>query len=308
MKARNNNGSRCGFTLAEVLIAAAIGAAVITAAAIGFAVVSGASLRGGRVDVQLPGNTYANLYGNNADYVTVWPNPNYSEAAKARALRDKLMEDVSASTAVFCLGRNGTWTNARPGSVEFPGTTDLRNFSTPTAFRQFLVTNNVPGASGFATNQSGVSSATNMTVFVVGGLASSDFSTNANNSLRLVATYELDFVPATSPAGIYASVRRYDPDEGNVPTDFYHCFYPDEANGSDGFRPLRVYFGRQGLGGVYDIAPNQPFNFLWWPDPLVSQLGGAAVPAAGGSPLRSAYSNMAGRTSLFSVVPAFPGQ
>ena len=307
MKPRKNDLSSPGFTLAEVLVAAAIGAAVITAAAIGFAVVSGASLRGGRLDVLLPGNTYSNLYGINASNVTVWPNPNYSEAAKARALRDKLMEDVSAATAVFCLGRNGTWTSARPGSVSFPGTTDLRNFSTPSNFRQFLVTNNVPGASGFATNQNGVVSATNMTIFVVGGLASSDISTNAN-SLRFVATYEVDFVPATGPAGIYASVRRYDPDEGSVPTDFYHCFYPDESNGTDGFRPLGVYFGREGLGGLYDIAPNQPFHFIWWPDPLVSQLGGGAIPAAGGAPLRSAYSNMAGRTSLFSVLPSFPGQ
>jgi len=307
MKPRRSDFSSLGFTLAEVLIAAAIGAAVITAAAIGFAVVSGASLRGGRLDVQLPGNAYVNLYGNSASYVTVWPNPNYSEAAKARALRDKLTEDVSAAVAVFCLGRNGTWTNARPGSVSFPGATDLRNFSTPSNFRQFLVTNNVPGASGFATNQNGVLTATNMTIYVVAGLAASDISTNAN-SLRFVSTYEVDFVPATSPAGIYASVRRYDPDEGNVPTDFYHCFYPDEANGSDGFRPLGVYFGRESLGGVYDIAPNQPFNFMWWPDPLVSRLDGVAVPAVGGAPLRSAYSNMAGRTSLFSVLPSFPGQ
>ncbi len=305
MKSPNPESRRRAFSLVELLVAAALGAAVITAAVIGFAVVSGASTRGGRVDVQLPDNIHSNLYGATASYVSVWPNPSYAEGAKASLLRDKLMEDVSAGTAVFCLGRNALWTNARPGSVSLTNTNDFRNSATPAAFRQFLVANNVPGASGFSTNQTGPLSTTNATVFVVGGLASQAPGTN---TLRFVAIYEIDFVAATSPSGTYASVRRYDPDSPLVPTDYYHAFYPGEDNGPGGFRPLACHFGRSGAGGTYDVAPNHAFTFLWWPDPLLSKLGGAAVPAVGGLPLRSAFANMAGRTSLFTVLPVFPGQ
>jgi hypothetical protein len=303
---RKNAETGCrAFSLVELLVAAGLGAAVITAAVIGFAVVSGASTRGGRVDVQLPGNTHSHFYGSAATYVSVWPNPSYAEAAKASLLRDKLMEDVSSATAVFCLGRNGTWTNARPAGVTMTNATDFRNTATPAVFRQFLTANNVAGAAGFSTNQTGPLTTTNATIFVVGGL---DSQNTQANTLNFVAIYEIDFVAASSPAGTYASVRRYDPDSPTVPTDYYHAFYPDENNTSGGFRPLACHFGRAGAGGAYDIAPNHPFTFLWWPDPLISRLGGPAVPAVGGLPLRSAYSNMAGRTALFSVVPVFPGQ
>jgi len=297
--------SFAGFSLVEMLVAAALGAAVITATVIGFAVISGASTRGGRVDVQLPGNTHSNLYGSSAAYVSVWPNPSYAEAAKASLLRDKLIEDVSAATAVFCLGRDAIWTNARPAGVVMTNANDFRNTATPGAFRQFLAAHNVPGAASFATNQTGPLATTNATVFVVGGLATQNTQTN---TLRFVAIYEIDFIGATNPVGIYASVRRYDPDSPSIPTDYYHAFYPGEDNGPSGFRPLACHFGRQAAGGFYNVASNEPFTFLWWPDPLLSRLGGGAVPPPDGVPLRSAYGNMAGRTSLFTVVPVFPGQ
>lgn len=289
-----------------MLLAAALGAAVITAAVIGFASVSGISTRGGRVDVALPGATHASLYGSAATYVTMWPNPSYTEAAKARSLRDKLMEDVSAATAVFCLGRSGAG-SVRPAQISISSSSwgDLRSCATPASFRQFLIDNGVSGASGFSENQSGPLGTANASIFVLGGLASQGAG---NNTLRMVATYEVDFVATTSPAGIYATVRRYGPGSSTVPTDYYHAFYPGEDNGTGGFRPLAVFFGRQAAGGTYDVAPNYPFTFIWWPDPLVSKLGGSTVPATGGSPLRSAYANMAGRTSLFTVLPAFPGQ
>jgi type II secretory pathway pseudopilin PulG len=308
MKAKRNSPERilAGFSLVEMLVAAALGAAVITAAVIGFAVISDASTRGGRIDVQLPGGAHSAMYGTDASYATMWPNPSYAEAAKARLLRDKLLEDASAATAVFCLGRNGAG-GVRPAQISITSSSwnDLRSCATPSALRQFLIDNGASGADVFAENQTGPLSTANATIFVLGGLTSQDFG---NNTLRMVATYELDFVATTSPAGVYASVRRYDPDNSSVPTDYYHVFYPEESNGSTGFRPLAVHFGRAAAGGTYNIAPNHPFTFLWWPDPLVSRLGGATVPSPGGSPLRSAYANMAGRTSLFTVVPTFPGQ
>jgi prepilin-type N-terminal cleavage/methylation domain-containing protein len=297
--------SRRAFSLVEMLVAAAIGAVVITAAVIGFAVISGASTRGGRVDVQLPGAMHANFFGAGSSYVTVWPNPNYSEAAKARLLRDKLMEDVSASTAVFCLGRDGVG-GVRPAQITITSNewSDLRACATAAEFRELLIDNGVAGAGVFVENQSGPLAAVNASIFLLGGLESA-----TNNTLRMVATYEIDFVTTSSPAGVYASVRRYDVNSGTIPTDYYQVFYPGEDNDAvNGFRPLVANFGRQAAGGTYNIAPNHPFTFLWWPDPLVSTLEGPAVSAAGGTPLRSAYSNMAGRTSLFTVVPVFPGQ
>jgi len=292
--------------MVELLVAAAIGAAVITAAAIGFAVVSGASTKGGRIDVQLPSGMHSSMYGNAASYVTMWPNPSYVQAAKARLLRDKLVEDASAATAVFCLGRNGAG-GSRPAQIPITSSSwqDLRSCATPENFRQLLVDNSIDGAGAFAPSQAGPLSTVNATIFVVGGLQSQDAG---NNTLRMVATYEVDFVATSSPAGTYASVRRYDPDNASVPTDYYHVFYPGEDNGDGGFRPLGVFFGRQQAGGTYNIAPNHPFTFIWWPDPLVSQLSGGNVPTVGGSPIRSAYANMAGRTSLFTVLPTFPGQ
>ncbi|MBU3665531.1 MAG: hypothetical protein FGM15_06595 [Chthoniobacterales bacterium] len=295
------------FSLVELLVAAAIGAVVIAATAIGFAVISNAVTRGGRIDVELPGNTHANLFGGAGDYITMWPNPNYAEAAKARLLRDKLMEDVSAATAVFALGRNAQWTNNRIAVLNLTVTNDLRGLAFPEGFRKLLVSEGMAGAATFLTNQTGPLTATNATIFVLGGLESQSILAGASNSLRVVATYEVDFVSTTSPPGTYASVRRYV--GGNAkPTDYYHSFYPGEDNGTGGFRPLAVNFGRAALGGTYNVAPNHPFTFLWWPDPLVTRLGGAPVPVAGSPPLRSAYTNMAGRTSLFTIVPMFPGQ
>lgn len=307
MKSRKRNSPASAFSLAEVLVAAAVAAIVVTAAAIGFAVISGASTRGGRIDVRLPGSTHSAFYGVGATYVTVWPNPSYSEAAKARLLRDKLMEDASAATAVFCLGRNGAG-GIRPASISFDAGLDFRNYSTPAGFRQFLIERGVTGAGVFAEDQAGRLETINATIFVVGSLASQRIQAGEMNSISMVATYEVDFVSTSDPAGIYASVRRYSPQDSAVPTDSYHAFYPDEANGFDGFRPLAVHFGRQALGGNYNIAPNHPFTFVWWPDPLVSRLGGPAIPSEGGLLPRAAYANMAGRTSLFSVLPTFPGQ
>jgi hypothetical protein len=120
----------------------------------------------------------------------------------------------------------------------------------------------------------------------------------------------MDFVPSVEPAGgTVASVRRYSGTNTSVPTDYYHVFYPGTANGTDGFRPLAVFFGRTAAdedgNDPFAVAVNQPFTFVWWPDPLVSRLGGGAVPVSSTN-ARGNYSNMAGRTSLFFVLPAFP--
>ena len=90
-----------------------------------------------------------------------------------------------------------------------------------------------------------------------------------------------------------------------MPTDYYHAYFPDEANGANGFRPLAAFFPRAAAGGgAFALANNYPFSFAWWPDPLSSKLSGPPVPSGSGVP--SSYNNMAGRTGLFFVLPTFP--
>jgi prepilin-type N-terminal cleavage/methylation domain-containing protein len=300
-----------GFTLVEILVAAAVGAALITAAVIGFATVSQLPLREGTVNVSLPSGVIADLYGTNLPSLTMGGNPNYFQSAQARRMKDRLMSDVSSSSAVFCLGRNATGAPAlRPADVSVPQNTDFRTKSTPSAFREFLVSSDGAFASVFPEQQDGaLLDTTNASIYCLGTLASvSDYT----NRLTILATYEIDFVPSASPSGgTVASVRRYSGTNTAVPTDYYHVFYPGEVNGSDGFRPVAAFFGRQaaassGESDPFARAVNQPFTFVWWPDPLLSKLGGGPVPVASTDSARANYTNMAGRTSLFLVLPAFP--
>jgi hypothetical protein len=299
------------FTLVEVVLAAAVGALLITAAVIGFATVSQSPLRQGTVNVVLPSGVIANLYGTNLPSLTMGVNPNYFQSAQARRMKDRLLADVSSSSAVFCLGRNVSGAPAlRPADVAVPSNTDFRTNSTPSAFRGFLASVDPDFADAFPEQQDGALLATaNASIYCLGTLASvSDYS----NRLTILATYEVDFVPSSSPAGgTVASVRRYSGTNSSVPTDYYHVFYPGELNGADGFRPLAAFFGRQAAADdetddVFAKAVNQPFTFIWWPDPLISRLGGLAAPAVSTESARANYTNMAGRTSLFFVLPAFP--
>jgi hypothetical protein len=259
------------FTLVELLIAAAIGAAIITAA----------------VD---------------SSFITVGANPNYFQGIQARQLKDRLVRDVAAGTAVFCLGRDFRGSPAiRPLSLPVQPNTDFRNSASPDAFRDSFSAQ----LDSFPSGQSGALSwARNVSVFVLGTL---DNVLQSSNNLAVLAIYEVDFVPTTEPSGgTFASVRRFSGTNNAVPTDYYHAFYPGEANGANGFRPLAAFFPRSAAaeGGAFALANNRPFSFLWWPDPLVSKLEGAAVPS--GSTVPGSYANMSDRTGLFFVLPTFP--
>lgn len=298
-----------GFTLVELLVAAAIGAALIAAAVIGFGVISGLSIRQGTVNVSLPSGVIQNFYGTNLPSLTLGPNPNYFQAAQARRMKDRLMSDVAAASAVFCLGRNVSGSpSLRPNEIGVPDGTDFRSRSTPSTFRNFLAAADGSMASAFPAQQDGaLIGMTNASIYVVGTLASVSDDTNR---LAILATYEMDFVPSVEPAGgTVASVRRYSGTNNSVPTDYYHAYYPGAANGADGFRPLAAFFGRSAAdeddNDPFAVAVNQPFTFVWWPDPLVSTLGAGAVPGAATN-ARAHYTNMAGRTAFFFVLPAFP--
>lgn len=305
----HENKATSGFTLVELLVAAAIGAALIATAVIGFGVISGLPLRQGTVNVSLPAGVIGNFYGTNLPSITLGPNPNYFQAAQARRMKDRLLSDISAASAVFCLGRNVSGNpSLRPAEIAVPARTDFRSHSTPSAFRSFLASASGALGSAFPEQQSGaLLGTTNASIYVVGTLASvSDFT----NRLTILATYEMDFVPSVQPAGgTVASVRRYSGTNTSVPTDYYHVYYPGAANGADGFRPLAAFFSRAAAdedgSDPFAVAVNQPFTFVWWPDPLVSSLGAGQIPAASTN-ARANYSNMAGRTSFFFVLPAFP--
>jgi hypothetical protein len=309
MMRQPTNRTSAALTLVELLVAAAIGAAVISAAVIGFGIVAQSPLRQALVNVTLPTGVIENFYGTNLPSLTLGANPNYFQAAQARRMKDRLMADVSASSAVFCLGRNVSGApRLRPDELAVPPATDFRMHSTPSAFRDFLVLVDSDFGDVFPAAQHGaLLDVTNATVYCLGTLASvSDFT----NRMTVLATYEVDFVPSVEPAGTVASVRRYSGTNNAVPTDYYHVFYPGELNGGDGFRPVAAFFGRQAASAEgndpFARAVNQPFTFLWWPDPLMSRLGGPAIPAVASDSARANYTNMAGRTSFFFVLPAFP--
>lgn len=291
-----------GATFIEVLIAASIAAAVIVVAVIAYGSIARLPARGERFDVTLPAGAHNALYGAPASYVTVGPVPNYAEAIKAREMKDILASDVNKASGVFCLGRDTQPGGVRPATLSVPDLEDFRKIATPQAFYDFLYRNNPGVASPFSAEQSGALASTNATIFILSGL---NTTAQVNNSLYVIATYEVDFVAAVSPSGTLASVRRY---AGTaIPTHFFHVFYPDDDNSTNAFRPLAVFFGREATPSpsAFDVAPNRPFTFAWWPDPLVGYLSGRPAGSSDISP-RSAYANMAGRTSFFFVLPTFP--
>lgn len=294
------------FSLVEILVAAAIGAALIAAAVVGFGVISNLSARGGNVNVSLPDGVIADFYGTNAAFLTLGSNPNYFQAAQARRMKERLLSDASSASAVFCLGRDVRGRpDLRPNEFAVAGNFDFREAATPADWRSSVT--NPSFLSAFPAGSAGPVTNTNASIFLLGSLSN---TTVYSNVLAVVATYEIDFVPTVDPpGGTLASVRRYAGTNTNVPTDYYHAYYPGETNGSDGFRPLAVFFGRRGSDpdgiDVFARASNRPFTFVWWPDPLVAKLGAGSVPAPSTN-ARAHYLNMADRTSLFHVLPAFP--
>jgi len=94
-------------------------------------------------------------------------------------------------------------------------------------------------------------------------------------------------------------------------TDYYHVFYPGQANN---FSPLAVFFSKASLGSSgtpaidrYRQAADRPFYFVWWPDPARKNLASGYAPESlTNTNPRWDYSGMAGATSFFFVIPAFP--
>jgi prepilin-type N-terminal cleavage/methylation domain-containing protein len=296
-----------GFTFVEFLMALAIGAGVITVAAISYGTIINSVGRSASYDtVTLSAGVLNAFYGDDEYSVTATDTgayfaPSYGRAAKAEILRDSLYEDVSQASAVFCLSRTAqTDSSTRLTSIPINPTYDARRLDTPNAFLTHLEAA-VPATAGTFSSYRGTAPAQNLSIYI---LEPSQDTTE----LAVIATYEVDFVEATSPAGTYASVRRY---QGTICTDFYDVFYPVSAGTVD-FLPVAASFERaarlatvEGNDDLMKVAGNLPFFMVWWPDPAAESLKEVTAETFGSGP-RSAYGAMTGRTSLFMVLPMFP--
>jgi hypothetical protein len=191
-----------------------------------------------------------------------------------------------------------------------PSGLDGRSLDTPEAFR-VLLESAEPLLAGVHTPYTGVppSTAKNLSIYCVQASYPS-----LPDALIFNAIYEIDIQSVTSPVGTYATVRRY---SFSILTDVYDVFYPF-AVGSDEFNPLVVNFERKVriLNGVDDgndefrVANQEPFYFMWWPDPTVASLDAdsyktAPITYSSNDP-RAHYFHMGGRTSYMFTFPMFP--
>ncbi len=302
-----------GFTFVELLVAISVGAAVLAAAVLCFQAIGASRGRAGTYEsVQVGSISIANFYYLNTNALTVWFAPNYGRMAQAEAIKDQFIKDSQRTMAVYCLPRVGP-SSIRPSSISLSGTYaatnfDLRRLDTGEAFRQFLASTVTASGSVFTSNAFATEGAVrgqNLSVFMV----SSGVSGNSA-ALFIDAVYELDFVRVTnSPSGTFASVRRYAGTNRVAPSDFYDIFYPDYWNGTDTtlVDNSRFYvaanFERsdRSTGTTVSsnrVAVNQPFYFVWWPDP-------ASVTLPTGSSTNY-KAMMRDQTSYLMVVPMFP--
>jgi len=299
---------RRAFTLVEFLLALAIGAGVIAAAAIAYGTITKSMGRTASYDkVKLTAGVLNAFYGDGefaagATEVGAYYAPSYGRAAMANVVRDKLYDDVSGATAVFCLSRaEQTTSSQRPSSIPINPTYDARRLDSPNAFLTHLETA-VPATASIFSAYRGAATAQNLSIFILE--PSHDVT-----ALAVRAIYEVDFVAATEPPGIYATVRRY---QGGGCSDFYDVFYPT-SEGTVEFKPVVASFERaarlatnEGVNDLLKVAGNRPFSMVWWPDPAADTLKVESSMTFDSTEPRSAYEAMTGRTSFFMVLPLFP--
>lgn len=320
--------SRAGYTAVELLIVLALSAILLGGVVVSYGTLSrGHSNIGTYVEVPLGGDRLMNFYGIAGSTRNTPTAPHYGTMAQAQALQELFYSDVISATAVFCLPRDSynTW---RPATIPYDPAIH-GELDTPQRFRAHCI-----AAAGIAATlyrdyrnplNDGSTVPQNATVFILG------FSKTVNQ-LKVNAIYDIDvirFTGSTQPQGYHASVKRYAEDPGG--TDFpltyssgYEVFFPPSVPNpnpnspnqwsTDGFTPLFITFERSARRAIvetpttinrFKAAAEQPFYFLWWPDPGARHLGPVANTLSASDP-RQAYNHMAGRTSLMFTVPMFP--
>jgi Tfp pilus assembly protein PilE len=288
-----------GFTFVELVVALGIGAAVLAAGVLAYGTISRSGPSRRQANVRLTVTNAINFYASTNTLIAVSEAPSFASASMAESMRERLIRDVSSASAVCCLARNSpNIPGLRTTNLPLPTNFDVRGMITPENFR----TNLIDRTEEVHVAYSGATTSTNLSIYILGY---SGYSTN----VLVKAIYETDFVSLTNnPPGVYASVRRY---SGGTLTDYYHVFYPGQTNN---FSPLAVFFERESLGtsGVasvdrYRKAAGRPFYLVWWPDPARKDLASGYQPESPtSSDSRFVYSGMAGATSFFFVIPAFP--
>jgi len=289
--------ARAGFTFVELMVALVIGAGVIMVAVMAYGAISsnGPSRRMDNIDL---GTNSMPLYGTNFTNLGVSEAPSYAAAAMAESMRERLLGDIASASAVCCLARNQP-NSTRPTNLLLPTNFDVRGMVTPDNFRTNLIDTN----QSISASYTGAATNANLSIYILG------YSGNSTNVL-VKAIYETDFVNLTnSPAGVYASVRRW---VGFTMTDYYHVFYPTPPASSSQrtkISPLAVFFDQPSNtnNSPFNQASNRPFYFVWWPDPARKYLASTYASESGSlTNTRAAYRDMAGATSFFFVIPVFP--
>lgn len=308
-----------GFSLVELLVALAIGAAVLATIVVAFgSLVTGPRSGTGEVDVTLGSTPLNDLFGLTGSTITVDQAPSYGSRILADEMRDLFWSDVRHASAVFCLGRSGR-NSYHPPTIELPASMPGQSVDTPTRFLQVIAADN-PTAAGAFTSYRNVSSATNGSIFI---LEPSPYEAgDVSSEITVRAIYEIDILrtaTGTTPKGTYAVVQRIARRASDGAMDrvgFYDVFYEDPTSTytSPGFSPLFVFFERKALRAVsgdtaadpFKMAEKIPFYMIWWPDPTSQSLDLVVTPPTSTTDPRSYYGGMGGRTSYFFVVPMIP--
>ena len=275
------------FTFVEMVVALAVGASVMMAAVLAY----GAIVHNGFPSVKdenvvINDGSLQVFYGMDSNTISVSRAPNFTAAAMAEDMRSRFQNDVSSAVAVFCLGRTGSNT-LHPVSIPISATNDVRTWAGRSNFSALLANSNA-----FTNSTSNAINGGNLSVYILGP------STDATH-LTVRAVYDTDLVTNTTPAGVYASVKRY---EGSDLTGYYHIFYTsDNWTVTNTFWPLACYFPRNSS----TCTNSKPFYLVWWPDPAAASLPPAAN-LSPGTNVRASYTNMGGQSSFSFVIPAFP--
>lgn len=340
-----------GFSLIEMVFVSAAGLAVLSAAVLVFkAVATQRRNASSFTEITIGRENLHNFYYDapNPDSSSsrkIWVAPNPGRFVRAQELRQVFFNDVNAATAVFALPRAGRSNAAgqapiRPSSISFDGGNNKRagfTIDTPNKFLAILI-ENIPSAAQVFSAYEGVPTPTsanlpppsNASIFITQPTPNEE-----KEKIAIRCIWEIDFVEATptsgAPAGVYATVRRY---QGDKLTHYYDVFYDrlthqevfGAANyqGAAEFGPVFVCFERAQrgeVGNAFRKAKERPYYFIWWPDPSTPTLRSTVPPSddeprdLANTPIkdhsaeysyRLAYAAHYGQTSLFFVVPMFP--
>lgn len=249
------------------------------------------------------------FYGQSGSTLGAYAAPSFGRAAFAQDFLGLIREDLENASLAHCLPRLAVNT-IRPEFLRYeagePGSTLAPpRLDTPEDFRQFLISvdGNASAIYDTAIRNVPSSSRPNTTLFILMPDANPGY-------LRVKAVYEVDYTTITSPAGTYASVRRY---KNGTLTHYYDVFFESGTGALP--VPTFVAFERASRNAMtegtsidrFKIARWSPFYLMWLPDPAINphKVANATAAAPASSPL-SAYENLASRSSLSLVVPMFP--